>query len=92
MLAPNEKETTTAGETDSSESPTLNTPVVDNDGDSHSVHRETPAKGMTDDLYPHGLKLVLLASASVCAVFLIALDQVRTSTHLLPTSWQDTLF
>ncbi|KAK5460830.1 hypothetical protein LTS15_002893 [Exophiala xenobiotica] len=82
MLVPNEKETTTAGETDSSESPTLKTPVVDNDGDSHSVHRDMAAKGMTDDLYPHGLKLVLLASASVCAVFLIALDQTIVGTAI----------
>jgi hypothetical protein len=31
---------------------------------------------MADDQYPHGLKLVLLAGASIVAVFLIALDQV----------------
>lgn len=36
----------------------------------------------TDDLdfddsqYPHGLRLIILASASIVAVFLIALDQV----------------
>ena len=29
-----------------------------------------------DDEYPHGWKLVILAGASVIAVFLIALDQV----------------
>jgi MFS family permease len=33
--------------------------------------------------YPHGLKLVLLVGASIVAVFLIALDQVR-SLKLLP--------
>ena len=83
---PNEKTVMAAGETDSSKPPTLNTPDVDNVGDTRSVHPQRPAQGMTDDMYPHGLKLVLLAGASISAVFLIALDQVSTSTHLCPTS------
>lgn len=37
---------------------------------------EKPAQDMTADQYPHGLKLILLASASLISVFLIALDQV----------------
>jgi MFS transporter, DHA2 family, glioxin efflux transporter len=36
-----------------------------------------PYPPMTDDQYPHGLKLILLAGSSLIAVFLIALDQVR---------------
>ena len=36
------------------------------------------AEKLGDEQYPHGLKLVLLAGASIVAVFLIALDQVST--------------
>ena len=42
--------------------------------DSHDAQAETFA----DEQYPHGLKLVLLAGASIVAVFLISLDQVGT--------------
>jgi hypothetical protein len=35
-----------------------------------------PDPPMTDDQYPHGLKLILLAGSSLISVFLIALDQV----------------
>lgn len=72
------------GETDSPKSSTLNIPDVINVGDSDSAHPEKPIQGMTDDQYPHGLKLVLLAGASIVAVFLIALDQVST-LPLMPT-------
>lgn len=34
-----------------------------------------------DDDYPHGWKLIILASASIIAVFLIALDQVSRPIH-----------
>lgn len=36
----------------------------------------------SDDEYPQGLKLVVLSSATIIAVFLIALDQVGTSPRL----------
>lgn len=68
-------------DTDSPKSSTLNIPDVNNIGDSDSPHPEKPIQGITEDQYPHGLKLVLLAGASVVAVFMIALDQVST----LPT-------
>lgn len=50
--------------------------------DNGSVHlvgesQDAQAEKTGDEQYPHGLKLVLLASASIVAVFLIALDQVR---------------
>lgn len=32
---------------------------------------------LSDDQYPYGVKLLLLGSASIIAIFLIALDQVR---------------
>ena len=40
-------------------------------GDLEKKPTELPA-----DQYPHGMKLVLLSSAALVAVFLIALDQV----------------
>jgi len=49
---------------------------------SHDVEQGdgTEGKGAgtdeNDDDYPHGWKLIILASASIIAVFLIALDQV----------------
>ncbi|KIN08976.1 hypothetical protein OIDMADRAFT_37925 [Oidiodendron maius Zn] len=55
---------------------------MDNAGDSDSAGPEKPVQGMTDDQYPHGLKLVLLAGASIVAVFLIALDQTIVGTAI----------
>jgi len=81
MAVPNEKATMVVGETDSLKPSTLNTPDVNNVGDSDNTYPGEPVQGMTDDQYPHGLKLVLLAGASIVAVFLISLDQVST----LPT-------
>ncbi|KAF4626230.1 hypothetical protein G7Y89_g11933 [Cudoniella acicularis] len=78
MAVPNEKATMAVGETDSPKPSTLNTPDMNNAGDSDSAHPGKPVQGMADDQYPHGLKLVLLAGASTVAVFLIALDQVST--------------
>ena len=46
-------------------------------------HRnEVILKDVEEDQYPHGLKLIILASAALVAVFLIALDQV-SSYHSL---------
>lgn len=39
---------------------------------------DVTVKDVEEDQYPHGLKLIILASASIVAVFLIALDQVRS--------------
>lgn len=36
----------------------------------------------SDNQYPHGVKLMLLGSASIIAIFLIALDQVRIHLSL----------
>jgi hypothetical protein len=74
----NEKATMAVGQTDSPKPSALNAPDVNNVGDSDSTHPEKPVHGMPDDKYPHGLNLVLLAGASIAAVFLIALDQVST--------------
>ena len=46
--------------------------------DIHDAEAEKPVQHIPDDQYPRGLKLVLLAGASLVAVFLIALDQVST--------------
>jgi hypothetical protein len=78
MGVPNEKATMAVGQPDSPEPWALSAPDVTNVGDSDSIHSEKPVHGMSDDKYPHGLNLVLLAGASITAVFLIALDQVIT--------------
>jgi hypothetical protein len=39
---------------------------------------DVTVKDIEEDQYPHGLKLIILASASLVAVFLIALDQVSS--------------
>ncbi len=81
MAVPDEKAVAPLGGTDSPKPSTLDTLDVNNAGDSASTRREEPIHDMPDDQYPHGLKLALLAGASIVAVFLIALDQVS----LLPT-------
>jgi hypothetical protein len=77
MAAENEKATIASGVTGSPKPSTVEGLDVNVVGDSDSTHTEIP-QGMADDQYPHGLKLVLLAGASIVAVFLIALDQVST--------------
>ncbi|RMZ86472.1 hypothetical protein DV736_g6302, partial [Chaetothyriales sp. CBS 134916] len=71
-----------AGRTASPTPSTLNTFDMNNVGDDHSAHREKSVQGMTDDLYPHGLKLVFAAGAPIVAVFLIALDQTIVGTAI----------
>jgi hypothetical protein len=78
----NEKTVTSIG-TDgmgASPEPTLTHGDVNHAGDSDSSDPEkcAPVKAIVDDEYPSGLKLVLLSAATLVAVFLIALDQVRT--------------
>lgn len=60
---------------------TLDAPDVKNAGDTDSKPSEQSPQETSKDEYPHGLQLVLLAGASLVAVFLIALDQVRISAH-----------
>lgn len=52
--------------------------------DKNQGSSDNPAPTMEDADYPHGLPLVLLAGASLIAVFLIALDQVSTYQTRLP--------
>lgn len=85
MGVTNEKATMAVGQTDSPRPSTLNAPDVNSIGDSNSTHPEKPVHGIPDDQYPHGLNLILLAGASIVAVFLIALDQVST-----PPTYADT--
>lgn len=73
------------GETDSPKPSTLNTLDVNNVGESDSETPEKSVQHITDDQYPHGLRLVLLTGASVVAVFLIALDQVSALVPLSDT-------
>jgi hypothetical protein len=76
MAVPNEKATMAVGETDSAQPSTSNTPNINSIGGSDNENPKESIQSMTDDQYPHGLKLALLIGASVIAVFLIALDQV----------------
>lgn len=74
------KEVTVATDSD----PTKRSSVSQHDASDFEVsdgHQlDKPAQDMTADQYPHGLKLILLASASLVSVFLIALDQVNTQS------------
>lgn len=83
MAVPSEKAITAVGEPESPKSPTLDTPDhANNIGNSDNLHQEKPVQEMSNQQYPHGLPLILLAGSSIIAVFLIALDQVSThSTH-----------
>jgi hypothetical protein len=56
----------------------MNAHDVNNAGDSESVLSEKPIQDAPEDQYPTGLKLVVLAGASMVSVFMIALDQVST--------------
>ena len=61
---------------------TRNSPGADLIDEIDGTHLEKPAQSALDDQYPHGFRLVVLAGASIIAVFLIALDQVS----ILPVS------
>jgi MFS transporter, DHA2 family, glioxin efflux transporter len=52
--------------------------LADNDkiSDNDSPQPEKDVQDTTDNEYPQGIRRILLAGASVVAVFLIALDQV----------------
>ena len=89
MAAAHEK--TTMGETDASEASTLNTNREFLDAHSINGEKEAPLKETSDsdeaetmeqagtaEEYPHGIRLVLLAGASIMGVFLISLDQVSS--------------
>ncbi|KAI1139995.1 MFS gliotoxin efflux transporter glia [Hypoxylon sp. FL0543] len=58
-------------------------PDVDNNGinPEHSDHSE-PGSSDEVDQYPHGLRLVLLAGASIIGVFLVSLDQTIVGTAI----------
>lgn len=80
MAVPLETTTVTIGGTSSSSPSTLNNHEANHIVSNGNEDSEKAIQPMNDDQYPHGLKLVLLAGASVVAVFLIALDQV--SAHV----------
>jgi hypothetical protein len=59
-----------------------------NDGESlRSTNREHSVDNEVKVSYPTGLRLVLLAGASIMGVFLISLDQVSSSYDSNFTSW-----
>ncbi|KIW96646.1 uncharacterized protein Z519_02037 [Cladophialophora bantiana CBS 173.52] len=82
MALPNDKVIVAVGGTESPTPPTLDTFDANHVNDGRSAHREKSVQSISDDQYPHGLKLVLVAGASVIAVFLIALDQTIVGTAI----------
>lgn len=79
------------GETDTSEASTLNNNGEFPDAHGIGGEKEAPLKEPSDsdeaekieqagtaEEYPHGIRLVLLAGASIMGVFLISLDQVSS--------------
>jgi len=83
MAAPNEKTTTGIGGADPRSSPALNKPDANATSDSDMTTAEKPAHGVTEDMYPRGLNFVLLSGSAIIAIFLIALDQVRSPPRYL---------
>lgn len=70
-MAQEDKTTMDVEEMDTVKPSALNSP-----SENGSTLQEKTTQEVPDDQYPHGLKLIILAGASVVAVFLIALDQV----------------
>jgi MFS transporter, DHA2 family, glioxin efflux transporter len=85
MAVPHEKTTKSIEEADPQSSPAgaLSNPDAKATSDSDEANPEKPAHGVAEDNYPRGLNFVLLAGASIVAVFLIALDQVRSPREYL---------
>lgn len=77
MGAPIEKEAIAPTATDIPEESVSNTRISNNDGDSNSDREKVLTEKAPEIEYPQGMKRALLASATLVAVFLIALDQVR---------------
>lgn len=71
---------------ESSRPTSMNIPDEKKDmGDNSSVEAENSGQiALSDDQYPHGFRLWLLAGASIVAVFLIALDQVSLLMKVSP--------
>ena len=49
--------------------------------DGNQVTETIDDDDFSHDQYPHGLRLIILAGASIVSVFLIALDQVSTGSR-----------
>jgi hypothetical protein len=82
MALPNEKATLAVGERDMRKPPsTANTFDENHIVDNNNTHLEKLPRSTAIDTYPPGLKLALLAVASMGSVFLIVLIQVRDSTY-----------
>ena len=80
-----EKATAAVEETDPSKASAQKGDSMDKSSNTDSAEAEKPTQHMSDDQYPHGLKVVLLAGASIVAVFLIALDQVSIPPTITET-------
>ena len=81
MVVLDEKAAVADEETDSSKPSTLDALDMNNVGDNDSADPGKPVQGMTDDQYPHGFKLVLLAGASLVAVFFDCVGPSEYSTR-----------
>lgn len=83
MVVPIEKATIDMEGDESSRHSASSASAVNGTDVSDRTTQEKSIHNVTDDQYPHGLKLVLLAGASIVAVFLIALDQVGNNPPIL---------
>jgi len=82
MAVPIEKSTIGIVGGESPRNTTSSTIAVNDADENDRATQEKSIHDTTDDQYSHGLKLVLLAGASMVAVFLIALDQVGNTPPL----------
>ncbi len=69
----------TAAMVDGTNIPKASSLELPNESGNINPYPEKSGQETSDDQYPRGSKRILLAGASIVAVFLIALDQVRSS-------------
>ena len=81
MAALDEKLNVARDETNSTKSSSSDTFSGNDGGEVDKAVLDSSTPEMSDDDYPHGIKLVLLSAASLVSVFLIALDQVSLPVH-----------
>ena len=81
MVVPDEKLMGTVENTEPSNDETSNTVSSECASAKLESDPEDVVQDITDDQYPHGWSLIILAGASIVSVFLIALDQVSALSN-----------
>ena len=85
MMDVHDEKAAVAGEDTDSSRPVSNAATTKDFRATDTTEPRKRVQHISKDQYPHGLKLVLLAGASIVAVFLIALDQVSNVFPPMPT-------